>query len=101
MSTQTKLKSLLNFKQILLGTTHNKNTCNLDLNIFDFVQNPSFFDHFKRRSDKTKHTFGNNIILTPNLGGSLISDSYRQGLCQFKSGKCFNILFLPLKWKLK
>jgi len=24
------------------------------------LENPSFFDHFKRRSEKTKHTFGNN-----------------------------------------
>ena len=29
---------------------------------FDFVQNPSFSDHFKIRSDNTKHTFINNEV---------------------------------------
>jgi len=32
---------------------------------FDFLQNSSFFDHFKRRSENPKHTFGNNKDLTP------------------------------------
>jgi hypothetical protein len=32
-------------------------------------ENPSFFDHFKRRSDNTEHTFGNNKDLPPNFGG--------------------------------
>jgi len=40
--------------------------------IFDRVQNPSFFNHFKIRSENTKHTFGNNKYLTPDLGGQFI-----------------------------
>jgi hypothetical protein len=32
--------------------------------LFDSLQNPSFFDHFKRRSENTKHIFGNNKDLT-------------------------------------
>jgi hypothetical protein len=28
------------------------------------MQNPFSFDHFKRRSENTKHTFGNNKDLT-------------------------------------
>jgi hypothetical protein len=35
---------------------------------FDFVQNPSFLDHFKRRSENTLHTLLNNKDLTPALG---------------------------------
>jgi hypothetical protein len=34
--------------------------------VFDFLQNPSFSDHFKRRSKNTKHTLGNNKVLTIN-----------------------------------
>jgi hypothetical protein len=30
---------------------------------------PSFFDHFKIRSDYTKHTLKNNNHLTPDMGG--------------------------------
>jgi len=37
--------------------------------MFDFVQNPSFIEHFKRRSEKKKHTFGNNKDLTLVWGG--------------------------------
>jgi hypothetical protein len=32
-------------------------------------KHPSFFDHFKRRSENTLHTFGNNKDLTLDLGG--------------------------------
>jgi len=35
----------------------------------DFLQNPSFLDHFKRRSENTKHTFGNNWDLNLDSGG--------------------------------
>jgi len=29
------------------------------------VSNPSFFDHFKRRSENTEHSIQNNEDLTP------------------------------------
>ena len=39
----------------------------------DFLtQNPSFSDHFRRRSENTKHTFGNNEDLTLELGGQFV-----------------------------
>jgi hypothetical protein len=34
-------------------------------------KNPSSFDHFKRRSENNKHTFGNNKDLTGELGWSI------------------------------
>jgi hypothetical protein len=33
------------------------------------LKDPSFFDHFKIRSDNTKHTLINNKDLTPDFGG--------------------------------
>ena len=35
--------------------------------MFDILPNPSIFDHFKRRSDNTKHTFGNNKDMIVDL----------------------------------
>jgi len=35
------------------------------------VYNPSLFDHFRRRSDNAKHTFGNNKDVTPVMVGQL------------------------------
>jgi hypothetical protein len=46
--------------------------------VFDFFQNPSFIDHFKRRSENTKYIFGNNKDLTPDLGGQLKLTNYIQ-----------------------
>jgi hypothetical protein len=37
--------------------------------VFDFLQNPSFFDHIKRRSENTKHTLRNDDVL--NFGERL------------------------------
>jgi hypothetical protein len=40
-------------------------------------KNPCFFDHFQRRSENTKHTFGNNKVLTLE-GGQFDKASYNQ-----------------------
>jgi len=47
--------------------------------VFDFLQNPSFLDHIKIRSDNTKHTLINKKDLTPDLGGQSISANDGQG----------------------
>jgi hypothetical protein len=41
--------------------------------VFWIIKNPSFFDHFKRRSDNTKNTFGNIKDLTLDLDGQFDS----------------------------
>ena len=46
-------------------------------------RNPSFFDHFKRRSENTKHTFGNNEDLTPGLGGQFILANHSKSHCLY------------------
>jgi len=43
------------------------------------LQIPSFFDHFKIRSDNTKHTKINNKRLTPDFGGYFIPAKGGQG----------------------
>jgi hypothetical protein len=48
----------------------------MGLPVFDFLQNPFFFDHFKRRSENTKHTSGNNEDLTLELGGQFNLANY-------------------------
>jgi len=48
--------------------------------MFDFLQNPSFFDHFKRRSENTKHTFGNNEDLTLVMDSDFLLSDYVEGV---------------------
>jgi hypothetical protein len=35
------------------------------------MKNPSFFDHFKRRSENTKHTYEDNKDVTLDFGLSI------------------------------
>jgi hypothetical protein len=45
------------------------------------VQNPSFFDHFKRRSENPKHTFGNYKDLILDLAINLFLPSMITVIC--------------------
>jgi hypothetical protein len=48
--------------------------------VFDFLQNPSFFDHFKKRFENKKTTLQNKKDLTPDLGGQFGTTNYCQDL---------------------
>jgi hypothetical protein len=46
-------------------------------------KHPSFFDHFKRRSANTKHTFGNNKDVTLEWGGQFTKANSRTSALPF------------------
>jgi hypothetical protein len=67
-----------------------------------FVQNPSFFDRFKILSENTKHTFGNNKDLSPDLSGQFFTATYCQGYCFFYKTVFYlygRFIFRAISWK--